>query len=292
MFSCERLNRALSIIVLALAAAPFPAPAQPFEPINPLVVSGGIQSDDEGSFGAYVGLDYGLTEKDWLTFTGGYTESADELADITTRFVGASLDHDFGRMSVTGGMEYWGDPDEIDSIDLSTSVSVKAGSWRLTAFGELRNVNVTFRFINVLGVLVDVTEDLEVMGIGGRVRYRGDGPWSLHLSHTDYDYSRDPRLLNFLFRFRLLSASALTIANGFFERSSATGVEYTFVNSSVFFNFNHDKGAVDLLETNTYSLGLVTPVAERWDIEVRAGVTETEDLDNSFFGGIGFYFYR
>ncbi len=288
------MGRAVLTLWLIPAWAAAPAGAQPFELLNPLVVSGGVQSDDAGGVGTYLGLDYGLTEKDWLTLTASYTESADELADITTRFVGASLDHDFGRISVTGGMEYWGDPDEIDSIDLKASVSFEAGSWRITAFGERRNVNVTFRFINVLGVLVDRTEDLDVNGLGGRLRYRGEGPWSFHLSHTDYEYSRDPRLLNFLFRFRLLSASALTIANGFFERSSSTGVEYAFTdaNTYLFFNFNHDKGAVDQLETNTYSLGVVTPVADRWDIEVRAGITEADDLDDSFFGGIGFYFYR
>lgn len=291
MFLPKYYKQVLLWGAVAVLGAP-PAGAQGADEPKPLVIFAGLDGDDEGGLGVKLGLDYGVGDETWLTVIGNYTSSSDQFADITTRSLSVGLEHSFGRFGISGDVSYWGDPDELDSTSFRGSFFYKAAGWRLALAAERRNVDVTFRFVNADDLRVQTTEDLEVDALGGRLSYSGDHPWSFHLGHTDYDYSRDPRLLNFLFRFSLLSASGLTLANSFLEYSNTAGVEYAFGDRAVFLELNADKGAVDELRIHTYSVGLLTPIAQRWDVEFRLGVADTEGLGSSPFGGVTFFLYR
>lgn len=275
----------------ALAEAKAKAEAGAEVEPKPLVFFAGLAADRDGGEGVRLGIDYGVAEKTWVTAIGTYTHLSDELSDITTRSLGAGIEHSFGRFGVSGNVAYWGDPDEVDSTSFRSSLFYKGGPWRVALSGERREVDVTFRFTNADDIRVQRTEQLQVDALGGSVSYSGE-PWSVRLGHAGYEYSRDPRALNFLFRFSVLSASGLTLANSFLEYRSWAGLEYAFGDRGVFLELSADKGAVDELRTNTFMLGYYMPIAERWDMEFQLGVADTEVLGGAVFGGVTFFLFR
>ena len=265
--------------------------AQENEEPKPLVFFAGLAADRDGGLGVRTGIDYGIGEKTWLTAIGTYTDLSDEFYDISTRSLDVGIEHTFGRLGIAGNVSYWGDPDELDSTSLRGSVFYRAGQWRFAVSGEQRNVDVVFRFTNDSDVRVERTEELIVDALGGSIGYSGD-PWSVRLGHTSYDYSRNPQALNFLFRFSLLSASGLTLANSFLEYRTWTSLDYNFGDRGLMLELSSDKGAVDQLRTNTVMLGYYMPIANRWDMEFQLGLADTEVFGSALFGGVTFFLFR
>ena len=282
---------ALAALVVGLATSP-PLFAQD-DPPNPMVISGGVQLDDDGTTDVLLGLDYAAGERTWLSFYGGYTDASDDQVDVQFRTALFAIDHRFGKVGVTGAVEFWGDPDELDSTDLRGQLYFQNGGFRAAVISERRNIDVTARGMDLQDRPFERVNRFNADAIGGSLRYSGER-FTLYGSHLDYDYdfSRLVDSVVDLIILRFVSESALTLANSFVDDSTTAGLDIEFANNIFNLEYSTYTGAVDKLDTYSFSSAMLFPVADRVDLEVRVGVSDSENLDSSFFGGITFFVYR
>ncbi len=267
-----------------------PGLAQEASP-DPWLLSLGVQTGDDGSAGYALGLDWGATERTWLSLYGGLSESPNQLADVTTRTLAANLDQRIGPLGFTLGLESWGEPDEVESRDISGSIYLHGEGYRFALKGERREIDITFTITDLAGNQLRRTVDVTAEGLGAAFSVDVSERWRLSADAIRYDYSRELSVLPRLDVFDFLASSALTLANSFIDTEWGIGLEYDASGKAFNLQWRKDRSAVDSSELNSVSVGALLPVAERWDLEFSFGLSDAEDLDRALFGGVYLFFY-
>lgn len=258
---------------------------------RPWLLSAAAQVDDDGSSGYGLGLDWGVTETTWLSFYGGLSHSPDDRADVTTRTLVAGLDQRLGPMGFTLGLESWGEPDEVESRDVTGSLYLRGDRYRLALKGERRDIDVTFTLTGPEGEQLRRTADLTADGFGASFSVALSERWRLSADGMGYDYSRDLSLLPRLQTFDFLASSVLTLSNSFIDSEWGVALDYQLGEPAFSVQWRRDRSAVDLSELTSVSLGALFPVADRLDLEISLGVSDSDELDAALFGGVYLFFY-
>lgn len=257
----------------------------------PFIFAGGVQSDAEGSTSGLVSADVGVTESTWVSFAVVANRSPSDRAGLDTRSLSAGLDQRFGSFGLTLGIERWGESGEIESDDWDVGLTWQGERLRLGAGIERRDFGVTFQFTGPGDRTFSRESGFDADGVRARFAFEIAPEWRLFASGSRYDYSVDLTLVPRLDILRLLSTSTLTLANSLVDYQYSLGIEREFGNKALSATLGRDRSAVDKSVLETVDLGLLLPLAARVDIELRLGVSNSDDFGSEVFGGVFLFFY-
>lgn len=250
----------------------------------------GFQIDGEGARATNASFGQELTRSTWVQLSGGLTEPADGDT-ASTRFTSLDFEQMFGIVGLGAGVEFWGDGDDLRTTRWRGTLLLRPGNFRLRGYAERRKADVTFEAL-VLGVPVRRKGNLEITGYGGSASFFADNGFNAFVTHTEWEYSDDPRGLAFLARFTDFTKTALTLSNSFLQRTSMVAIGYSQGMNSFNVDFARDISAVDREEIFTYSGSWTRSVAVAHDLEFRVGLSDTQALDPSVYFGLTWYHYR
>jgi hypothetical protein len=108
-----------------------------------------------------------------------------------------------------------------------------------------------------------------------------------------YGYSRNIRIQPEIDILRFLSASRLSLINSLIDYRINAGLEFRFGLRSVDVSIGNWQTAVDQSKVDSYTIGFLTPMSDRTDIEIRLSFDDSENFGNTtsltvflyYFGG-------
>ena len=277
------------------------------------VFSANAQVDNNEAYSLTAGLDHAFTEATWLRLMAARVETADESGGGSTTRAAVGLDHYFDPAGLAFDVEYWGDSDAIETLALSGEVYYRGANARFALTAAYRDIELKFEVPDALRNLVAADQTVAATSLGVRYRYSWQAV-SAYASASAWDYdealgeiasnvdlSRVPpalrpaiqqRLTRVIDAVRFQSTSTLTLANSLLARSASVGIDYAFGRQSLNLEVGHDRGEIDDIDVNSLSAGWLFPASDAVDIEIRAGVSDSDEYGSGAFGGISMYVYR
>lgn len=232
--------------------------------------------------------DFAIAKDTWLsaTFSANQVDGVFETRE--TAFADLSLDHWFDPVGVRFGASYWGNKDILESVDYNASIYFRGESSMLSLNYERRE----FDFI----VLADSptlrrTAEFSADGIGLNSRLPLGERANLHFGAIAYDYSRNIRIQPNIDVLRFLSSSRLSMINSLIDHRVHGGIEFKFGLRSLDLSAGSWQTAVDGGRVDSYSIGYLTPVSDRMDIELRLSYDDSENFGKTTALSAYFYFF-
>jgi hypothetical protein len=234
--------------------------------------------------------DFGIREDTWLSATIGSTRTEALVGEFSTGFYEVGIDHYFNPVGIRVSGAYWGDSNLLDSDDVRASLYYRDEIASFSADYERRNFDFVFGADLPLGRR-KAEFHADGWGLTNRVRF-GDS-FTFRLSGMHYGYSRNIRIQRDIDVLRFLSASRLSLINSLIDYRINGGVEYQFGLRSVDVSAGTWKTAVDQSKVDSYTIGFLTPMTDRTDIEFRLSFDDSESFGNTtaltvylyYFGG-------
>ncbi len=250
----------------------------------------GAAADSEDGLALSAFGDFGILENTWLSATIGSTETESLAGGFSTTFADVGIDQYFNPVGLHVGVAYWGDSSILDSDDVRASFYYRDEIASFSVDYERRN----FDFVLGANLLRDARKvEFDADGWGMTNRLQFGNRLVFRLSGMFYEYSRDIRIQPDIDALRFLSASRLSLINSLLDYRLNAGVEYRFGLRSVDFSVGRWKTAVDQGKVDSYTIGFLTPVTDRTDIEFRLSFDDSENFGNTtaltvylyYFGG-------
>ncbi len=234
--------------------------------------------------------DFGVGENTWLSGTFGSTETNGIAGGFSTTFADVGIDHYFNPVGIRLSGAQWGDSDILDSDDVRASLYYRDDIASFSADYERRNFDFIFG-----SLLLDERRKAEFHadGWGLTSRIQVSDRITVRLSGMHYGYSRDIRIQPEIDVLRFLSASRLSLMNSLIDYRINAGMEFRFGLRSIDVSAGSWKTAVDQSKVDSYTIGFLTPVSDRTDIEFRFSFDDSENFGNTtaltvylyYFGG-------
>jgi len=234
--------------------------------------------------------DFGIGENTWLSGTFGSTETNGIAGGFSTTFADVGIDHYFNPVGIRISGAHWGDPDILDSDDVRAALYYRDDIASFSADYERRNFDFVFR-----SLLLDERRKAEFhadgWGLTSRIQF--SDRITVRLSGMHYGYSRDIRIQPEIDVLRFLSASRLSLINSLIDYRINAGMEFRFGLRSIDVSAGSWKTAVDQSKVDSYTIGFLTPMSDRTDIEFRLSFDDSESFGNTtaltvylyYFGG-------
>ena len=254
------------------------------------VLGVGAAADTEDGRAISAFGDFGIGENTWLSGTFGSTETNGIAGGFSTTFADVGIDHYFNPVGIRISGAHWGDPDILDSDDVRASLYYRDDIASFSADYERRNFDFVFR-----SLLLDERRKAEFhadgWGLTSRIQF--SDRITVRLSGMHYGYSRDIRIQPEIDVMRFLSASRLSLINSLIDYRINAGMEFRFGLRSIDVSAGSWKTAVDQSKVDSYTIGFLTPMSDRTDIEFRLSFDDSESFGNTtaltvylyYFGG-------
>ncbi len=246
------------------------------------------EADNAGGRAIAGFIDYGVTEKTWLSGLVARTNTGGVLGGLETIYLDAAIEHMFGVVGVRAGAAYWGDKDILDSTDVRASLFFRGKKGSLSFDYEKRDFD--FVFISPFDDRIRSVE-FTANGAGAAGSLQLGEKSRVFASGMSYDYSRDIRLQPEIDSLRLLSSSRLSLMNSLIDYRVSGGVEFRFGNRSLDLTISNWQTAVDGGKVRSISLGFLTPSGPASDLEFRFAFDESENFGNTLALAVSFYFF-
>jgi hypothetical protein len=252
------------------------------------VLGAGVEADSASGRAASAFGDWGVSDNTWVSATASAYEIDGAGGRRNTTLVGIGIDHGFEPFGIRAGAGYWGDKEILDSTDLSASLYYRNESFMLSADYERRE----FDFV----VLADFptlrrTAEFSADGIGLSGRLPLGTNASMHFGGLAYDYSRDIRLQPDIDVLRFLSSSRLSMINSLIDHRIDAGVEFRFGLRSLDLTAGSWQTAVDGGRVDSFSVGFLTPMSDRTDIELRLSFDDSKNFGNTAAISVYLYYF-
>lgn len=250
----------------------------------------GAAADSEDGRAITAFGDVGIRDNTWLSGTFGSTETNGIAGGFSTTFADVGIDHYFNPVGIRLSGAHWGDPDILDSEDVRASLYYRDDIASFSADYERRN----FDFIFGSRLLQDGRKaEFHADGWGMTSRIQFSDRITVRLSGMHYGYSRNIRIQPEIDVLRFLSASRLSLINSLIDYRINAGVEFRFGLRSIDVSAGSWKTAVDQSKVDSYTIGFLTPMSDRTDIEFRLSFDDSENFGNTtaltvylyYFGG-------
>ena len=253
-----------------------------------LGIGAAADSEDGRAISAFG--DFGIGENTWLSGTFGSTETNGIAGGFSTTFADVGIDHYVNPVGIRISGAHWGDPDSLDSDDVRASLYYRYYIASFSADYARRNFDFIFG-----SLLLDERRKAEFHadGWGLTSRIQVSDRITVRLSGMHYGYSRDIRIQPEIDVLRFLSASRLSLMNSLIDYRINAGMEFRFGLRSIDVSAGSWKTAVDQSKVDSYTIGFLTPMTERTDIEFRLSFDDSENFGNTtaltvylyYFGG-------
>lgn len=251
----------------------------------------GAQVDEDEADSLLGTLYVGVGSSTWLTLAAGRSSSPADRADIEADTLAIGVDHKFDTVGFTLNAERWGDSGALETRDLAASLYFDHERWRIGLGYEARDIEIPFTLTGPLGGTLRRTVDVSADRWSVDARVALGEHWQLYLAAAEHDYARNLGVLPRIESLNLLSASTLTLANGFLDHERSIAVEREL--GPVFLNVRAatDRSAIDDSKLDTLEAAVLFPVGGRVDFEVNLGRGRSELFDAGWYGGLLFLLY-
>lgn len=251
------------------------------------VLGAGIEGDSaEGHAMAAFG-DFSLGERTWLSLAATRAETTGIIMDNETRLFDIGLDYFFDPVGIRIGGSYWGNPDILDSRDLRTSLYFRGAPGSIAVEYERRNFEFDLQSDLLRGRTVEFTADgwgmTGRLSIGERV--------NLYAGGMAYDYSRNLRIQPDIDVLAFISRSRLSMINNLIDHRFNAGVEFRFGLQSIDVSAGRWQAAIDGTDVDSFSLGFLTPISDRFDAEFRFSHDDSEIFGETQALSVYFYYF-
>jgi len=246
----------------------------------------GAQVDDDSNDSLLATLDVGVERSTWLTLTAGRATSPADRADIEADTFVLGVDHRFPKVGFTLEAEKWGDSGVLETQSFAGSVYFDRDDWRIGFRYGSRDIDIPFTVTGPLGNTFQRTVSVDADSYAFDARFGVGEHWKLYLGFTEYDYSRNLRVLPRIDALNLLSTSTLTLANSFIDHERSIGAEREIKNSLLDVRFATDRSAVDNSKFETFEISGLIPVGGRVDLEINLGSGRSDFIDAGLYGGL------
>ncbi len=253
------------------------------------LLGGGVETDSADAVRGVVIAGFSLGEKTWLSTSaalgsvelGNGDESNTAYADI-------ELDHHFDPVGIRIGAAYWGDPDNLDSVDMRGALYWQNDKVTIAGEYEYRDFNIVVpAFDTFPGREISFDAD----GLGLRVNFRIGENVSLGLSGMKYDYSVNFQPDENRDAARLLSVSRLSPINDLIDNRASISLALNQGLKRWGLDYSTWKGAIDQSRTQSVTIHYLMPLSDRSDIEFGLGYDASDLYGNVTFFSIFLYFY-
>jgi len=251
------------------------------------VLGAGAEGDSaEGrAFSAFA--DVGITDATWLSFVGTIAETKGIIRDNQTRLFDVAVDHFFDPLGFRIGGGYWGDPDILDSRDANASLYLRGAVGSFSVDYEKRQ----FEFDLQSDLLRGNTVRWDADGWGASTRLNLGEKASLFAGGMAYDYSRNLRLQPDIDVLAFITRSRLSMINNLIDYRVSAGVEFKLGLQSLDVTAGRWQAALDGTEVDSYSVGFLTPIADRIDAEFRFSLDNSETYGETRALSVYFYYF-
>ena len=229
--------------------------------------------------------DFGIRENTWLAVAANTSRTEGFIRNNDTVLFDVGIDHWFDPIGIRIGGSYWGNSEILDSRDLRTAIYARGKAGSISLDYQKRNFEFDLQSDLLRGRTVKFSAD----GIGISARLSLGENVSFHLGGMSYDYSRDLRIQPDIGVLSFVAASRLSTVNSLIDDRINAGLEYKFGLRSVDVTAGRWQTAVDGSEVDSFSVGFLTPVSDRVDMEFRVSVDDSEAFGNST--SFSFYVY-
>lgn len=257
--------------------------------IEAYVLGAGIDADSEDGLTGTLVADIGLTEKTWISAVYAGTDGdVSPQQSLNTKFADVSIDHSFDPVGIRIGVAYWGDSRVLDSDDLKAAIYWRGESASISLNAEQRNFEFDI-FRDIALPTQDVKFSADGVGLSGRFSLTDS--LDLSLSGIAYDYDVDLRRAANRPIASLLSATRLSVINSLIDHRASIGLSIEQGEREWSFDVARWEGAVDAAVTQSYTARFLTPVGDRFDLELGLGVDDSDLYGSVTIFSVFLYFY-
>jgi hypothetical protein len=254
------------------------------------VVGFGAEGDSADGRAISAFGDFGVGDDSWLSITAISARTDGIIKNNDTLYADVGIDHWFEPVGFRLGASYWGNPDILDSRDLRASIYLRGEPGSISLDYEKRN----FEFDLQSDLLRGRTAEFSADGWGLSTRLALGERVSFLLGGITYDYSRNIRLQQDIDALTFLSSSRLSMVNSLIDYRFNVGCEFRFGLKSIDVTAGRWQTAIDGSTVDSYSLGYLSPVSDRIDVEIRLAFDDSETFGRStalsfhlyYFGGV------
>ena len=276
----------------AFAAAQAVAQFSPTEDARGAWMLGlGAEVDEDESDSVLATMYVGVGSSTWLTFVAGQSSSPADRADIEADTLALGVDHRFQKVGFTLEAERWGDSGALETQDLGGSVYFDRDRWRIGLALRTRDIEIPFTVTGPLGGTLHRTVQVGAQTVALDARVALGEHSRLYVGLVEHDYERNLNVLPRIDRLNLLSASTMTLANGFLDQERYIAFEREFGRVSLNVRAATDTSAIDASKFDTLDAAVLFPIASRVDLEVNVGNGRSELFDAGAYGGLLFLIY-
>lgn len=248
----------------------------------------GAAADSENGRAVTAFGDFSIRENTWLSATIGSTETDAQVGRFSTTFADVGIDHYFNPVGIRLSGAYWGDSSILDSEDVRASLYYRDDTASFSADYERRNFDFIFGSI----LLRDRRKvEFHADGWGMTNRIQLTDRITFRLSGMHYGYSRNIRIQPEIDSLRFLSASRLSLINSLIDYRINAGLEFRFGLRSLDVSVGSWQTAVDQSKVDSYTIGFLTPMTDRTDIEFRLSLDDSENFGNTTALTIYLYYF-
>ena len=253
------------------------------------LLGGGVETDSADAVRGIVIAGFDLGEKTWLSTSaalgsvelGNGDESNTAYADI-------ELDHHFDSVGIRIGAAYWGDPDNLDSVDLRGALYWQNDKVTIAGEYEYRDFNIVVPASDTFPGR-EFSFDADGIGLSGNFRISENV--SFGFAGMKYDYSVNFRPDENRDAASLLSVSRLSPINDLIDYRASINIGLNQGLKHWGLNYSTWKGAIDQSRTQSVTIRYLMPLSNKTDIEFGLGYDTSDLYGNVTFLSLFLYFY-
>jgi hypothetical protein len=256
-------------------------------PAEGYILGAGAEGDsaDGRAYSAFG--DFSLGDKTWLSLTATTIDTEGIISDNETMLGSVGLDFALDPIGIRIGASYWGNPDILDSRDVNVSAYVRGRAGSISLDYVRRN----FEFDLQSDFLRGRTETFSANGWGLNSRLALSDNVSFFFGGMVYEYSRNLRIQPDIDVLAFISRSRLSMINNLLDDRFNAGLEFKFGLQSIDVTAGRWQTAIDGSSVDSYSIGFLTPVADRLDAEFRLSYDESDAFGETTALSIYLYYF-
>jgi hypothetical protein len=251
------------------------------------VLGAGIEGDNAGGRAISAFGDFGLSDKAWLSVVGMKADTEGIIQDNETWLTDVAVDYFFDPVGIRIGGGYWGNPDILDSRDFNAALYLRGEAGSITVDYERRNFEFDLQSDQLRGNTVKWTAD----GWGLNARLALGERVNLFAGGMVYDYSRNLRIQPDIDVLAFITRSRLSMINNLIDDRFSAGVEFRFGLQSIDVTAGRWQAALDGTEVDSFSLGFLTPISDRFDAEFRFSLDQSQTYGETRALSVYFYYF-
>lgn len=261
-----------------------------------LMLNSQFSIDSANDQDVQLGGEAAISDTTAYNFLAEYTSSPAGRLALTTHTYSFGVDQDFNAAKNSGfGLRYewWGKTDTLDSNSFYGSLYYALPDWQATLLPGIRQIDLDTRRLKLRNIFIPAENHLITdRPLGLRVDFTGLQNWLFEVSSTRHNYTLSPAVLGGKSAFIFFTGSALTLSQGFLSHSSSVRIERDFDLTSLAYDYEIDRSAIDGTYSYTWDIDFTTPISDSFDMEIMSGVTRSAHTPQTGFITLNFTYYH